>query len=101
MRTLLFIAALCIAAPALAQTPPEPPAQAPPAATAPIEQREDWCQTYAAWFVASMPAEGETPADVRETQRIETELNSCKLDPPEYRRQTTAELEQAAEIEAG
>jgi hypothetical protein len=91
MRALLIAAALAFAQPATAQqgeTRPESPA---PAATASVEQREAWCQRYAAWFVARSP-DAAAPADARATHRLETELNSCMLNPPEYERQTLAEL---------
>jgi hypothetical protein len=69
-----------------------------PEATAPFETREGWCQSYAAWYVSRVPATPTNPsADVRGTQRIENEINYCKLDPKEYERQTLAELAQATE----
>ena len=35
------------------------------------------------------------PSDVRDTQRIEVEINSCKLDPQDYERDTRAEADLA------
>jgi hypothetical protein len=104
MRLLLIAAALALTPPAIAQmvqATPERPAEVAPAATASFDLRDGWCQKYAAWFVARLPAEGAAPSDVRATQRIENEMNSCKPDPQEYERQTTAELESITETEAG
>jgi hypothetical protein len=93
MRALVFTAALVLIAPnAIAQQLAERPAAPAPAATAPFEQRESWCQKYAAWFVERSPSETPALADVRASHRLEIELNSCKLDPREYERQTLAEL---------
>jgi len=71
------------------------PAEPAPRASAPFEAREAWCLRYAAWFIARMPIEGPLPDDVRPTQRMETEFNSCKLDPRLYERQTMDELTRA------
>ncbi|QGZ94725.1 hypothetical protein [Terricaulis silvestris] len=80
---------------ALAQVEPSRPALPAPEATAPFEAREGWCQGYAAWYVSSVPSRLTNPStDVRDTQRIENEINYCKLDPKEYERQTRAELAQ-------
>ena len=95
MRVPLFVAlsALCASA-ALAQPAPERPAIAAPAAGAPIETRQAWCTDYAAWFIAHTP-DPAPAAGTRATQRFETELNSCVLDPQTYERQTLAEVEHA------
>lgn len=78
---------------AIAQTPPTRPALPAPEATAVFEVRENWCQGYAAWYASSVPSTPSNPsADVRDTQRIENEINYCKLDPKEYERLTLAEL---------
>lgn len=77
----------------VAQTPTPRPALPAPEDTAPFEARENWCQGYAAWYVSNVPSTLTNPsADVRGTQRIENEINYCKLDPKEYERQTLAEL---------
>lgn len=93
MRVLLLAAALALITPlAIAQQITERPSAPAPTASAPFEQREVWCQKYAAWFVERSPSETPTPADVRASHRLEIELQSCKLDPREYERQTLAEL---------
>jgi hypothetical protein len=97
MRNAIYATFLlaCASATAFAQVPPSRPALPAPEATAPFEAREDWCQKYAAWYVSNAPATRTNPsADVRSTQRIENEINYCKLDPKEYERQTLAELAQ-------
>jgi hypothetical protein len=89
----LAFAILCTAYSATAQERAERPDLPAPPATAAFEQREDWCQKYAAWFVERAPSmEAPSPTDVRPTQRFENELSYCKLDPQEYERQTIAEL---------
>lgn len=98
MRKLAFILCLSLAAPAAAQVAAEGPATPAPEAAASFAERENWCQKYAAWFVASAPDDSRAPTDVRDTHRLEVELQSCKLDPREYERQTTAELAHAAEL---
>jgi hypothetical protein len=98
MRNIIYASFLfaCVSTAALAQTQTQQrPVEATPAATASFEQRESWCQKYAAWFVAQTPVEGARPTDQRPTQRVETEINSCKLDPRQYERETLAELERA------
>lgn len=104
MRLALIVAALTASASAAFAQPEalnatRPAAPAPAAASA-IETRESWCTKYAAWFIAQTPAPTNTPADARPTQRMETELSSCKLDPQQYERETLAEL-QSAETRAG
>lgn len=81
----LFLAATAVQA----QERPQLPA---PTAEAPFDTRASWCEAYAAWFVARVPEETPRPNDVRPTQRMENEINYCKLDPREYERQTLAEL---------
>lgn len=98
MRNTIYATLLlaAVSTTALAQTQSEQrPAEAAPAATASFEQRESWCQKYASWFVQRSPTVGATPADVRPTQRVENEINYCKLDPREYERETLAELARA------
>jgi hypothetical protein len=41
------------------------------------------------------------PSDVRDTQRIEVEINACKLDPQGYERDTRAEGDLAVETAQG
>lgn len=86
-----MLIALAVAAGASAQEPPRPQSP-PPAAAAPFDQREAWCQAYAAWVVSSIPEEAPRPSDVRPTQRMENEINYCKLDPQDYEQETTAEI---------
>lgn len=68
------------------------PTNSPPRASAAFKQRNDWCQSYAAWFVSQMPEAGPLPLDVRPTHRIETEVQFCQLDPRQYELLTTEEL---------
>lgn len=92
MRALLVAGALALSSLAAAEPLPERPATAAPAAGAPVEQRQAWCQQYAAWFVShTPPVQGEAP-DARATHRFEVELNSCTLDPQAYERQTLAQV---------
>lgn len=97
MRNVIYAALLFagLSGTAIAQVPPSKPALPGPEATAAFEQREAWCQRYVAWYVDRIPETRTNPsADVRSTQRIENEINYCKLDPKEYERQTMAELDQ-------
>ena len=75
-----------------AQERPQTPA---PQASAPFDERESWCREFAAWIVTRMPEETPHPSDVRPTQRMETELNYCKIDPRAYERQALSELAEA------
>jgi len=102
MRTHLIAAVLSAAAPAaLAQEVIAPPVRPAPTAVAPIDDRAEWCEEYARWLVAMTPSTTPLPADVRPTQRLEVEFNSCKLDPQEYERDTRAEADRAVEIASG
>lgn len=85
--TLLAVAPMGAAADLVDQ-----PVQSPPAANAPFEQRDEWCQTYASWFVGRIPDNEPMPADVRPTHRLEVEVQFCRADPIEYKRLTSAEL---------
>ena len=67
-----------------------------PAAAAPFGEREAWCQSSAARFIALQPVEGALPSDVRPSQRFENEFNYCQLDPQEYDLQTRDELSETA-----
>lgn len=103
MRTHIIAAFLFACAPAaLAQEVIAPPANEAPAATAPVEQRANWCDKYATWLVAMTPApRGAAPADVRASQHLEVEMNSCKIDPQQYERETRAEADHAVEVAQG
>lgn len=103
MRSHIIAAFLFACAPAaFAQPVATPPTKPAPAATAPLPERAEWCDQYASWFVAMTPSsKSPAPADVRDTQRLEVELNACKLDPRDYERQTRAEAERAVETAAG
>lgn len=85
---------LFLASAPLAQAQQHPQAPAPPA-TASFDEREAWCAAFTAWFVTRMPEEAPHPSDVRPTQRMETELNYCKIDPRAYERQALSELAEA------
>jgi len=90
MRNAILSLVLICAGPAFAETGPKRPEESPPAASAPFEARENWCQKYADWFVSVTPTPA--PSDVRPTQRFENELASCKIDPQAYQRETLAEV---------
>jgi hypothetical protein len=94
MRNLVYATFLlaCASTAALAQADDKRPTVPAPVAAAPFEAREAWCQDYVVWFIGETPVARPAPADVRPTQRLEVELNSCKLDPQEYERETLAEL---------
>ncbi|MEZ5961505.1 MAG: hypothetical protein R3C30_13940 [Hyphomonadaceae bacterium] len=103
MRPHILAAFLLVCAPgAFAQQVIAPPAEAAPAATSPIEERTEWCDAYATWLIAMTPApRGAAPADVRQSQHLEVELNACKIDPQQYERQTRAEADYAVEVAQG
>lgn len=84
--------ALASASAASAQTPPERPAEQPPAPSASFDARNDWCQKYAEWFVSRSPDKGPLPADVRPEHRLQVEVQFCQPNPPEYQRLTNSEL---------
>lgn len=97
MRALLLASAITLSSVAMAEPLPERPDTPAPAASAPIQQRQAWCQQYAAWFVShTPPAQGDAP-DARATHRFEVELNSCTLNPQAYERQTVAEVNTTTE----
>lgn len=108
MRTHI-IAAFLIAAFLLASGPAAfaqevlaPPAEAAPTASAPVDERAEWCDSYASWLIAMAPArQGVEPVDVRESQHLEVELNACKIDPQQYELQTRAEADAAVESAQG
>lgn len=78
-----------------------PPTTAAPSASAPIDQRTHWCQQYAKWLVAMTQTNEPTPDDVRQTHRLEVELNSCVIDPQGYERETRREAQLAVETANG
>jgi len=105
MRTHIIAAILLASATAaFAQDEREviaPPSTAAPSAAAPIDRRADWCEEYATWLVAMTQTGDPSPADVRQTHRLEVELNSCTIDPQGYERQTRVEAQRAVEIANG
>lgn len=103
MRSHIIAAFLLASAPtAFAQNVASPPSKPAPAAAAPIDERAEWCDRYASWLVALTPtSRSSAPVDVRDNQRLEVELNACKIDPREYERQTRTEAERAAGTAAG
>ncbi len=102
MRTHVIAAFLLASAPmAFAQEVVAPPTQAAPLASAPIDERAEWCTAYATWLVQMTPSETPAPAEARPTQRLEVELNSCTIDPQGYERETRAEAEHAVEVASG
>ncbi len=104
MRTHILAAILLsYASVAAAQEVVAPPATPAPAATAPLDQRAAWCDQYATWLIEMSDATSSAavPADVRPTQRLEVELNACKLDPQDYERDTRAEADLAVETAQG
>lgn len=97
MRNTIYATFLlaCVSTAAIAQTQTQQrPIEAAPAATAPIEQRDDWCRKYAVWF-AEQASPTARASDVRSTHLVETEINYCLLDPQEYERETVAEMDRA------
>ena len=87
---------------ATAQEVIAPPAEPAPAATAPLDERATWCDAYTTWLVEMTDvAPQAAPPDVRPTQRLEVELNACKLDPQDYERDTRAEANLAVESAQG
>lgn len=103
MRYLIAAAFLYVSgSAALAQEVIAPPAEPAPAAAAPIEERADWCDKYATWLVAIAPVQrGIAPADVRDSQHLQVELNACKIDPRQYERETRAEADRAVALAQG
>lgn len=89
---------LGLASIAQAQEVVAPPSQPAPAAVAPLDERAVWCDAYATWLVEMAPAiTSPAPPDVRDTHQLEVELNSCKIDPQRYERETRAEADEAVE----
>lgn len=78
-----------------------PPTTAAPSASAPIGERTHWCEQYATWLVAMTQTGEPAPADVRQTHRLEVELNSCTIDPQGYERETRREAQLAVEFANG
>ncbi|MGD9965002.1 MAG: hypothetical protein AB7T59_00615 [Hyphomonadaceae bacterium] len=105
MRPLLLAASLLASATfAYAQEGSDviaPPTAPAPSAAASIDERTHWCEEYATWLVAMTQSDDPTPADVRQTHRLEIELNSCTIDPQGYERQTRVEAQRAVEIANG
>ncbi|MBL8547138.1 MAG: hypothetical protein JNL81_11790 [Hyphomonadaceae bacterium] len=105
MRTLIIAAISLACAPvAWAQEVVAPPETPAPTAAAPIDQRAAWCDDYATWLVAMTTVAQDqraAPDDVRESQHLEVELNSCKIDPQQYERETRAEAHRAVEVAQG
>lgn len=103
MRKHIIAASLLVCAPgALAQEVISPPAEEAPTASAPIEERANWCDKYATWLVSITAGETQlAPADVRDSQHLEVELNACKIDPQLYERDTRAEADDAVETAQG
>jgi hypothetical protein len=102
MRTHILAAFLLVSShAAFAQNVIAPPAEPAPTATAPVEERADWCDAYASWLVAMTPRSHGSPADVRQSQHLEVELNACKIDPQQYERETRAEADAVVEIAQG
>lgn len=105
MRTHILAAILLsYASAAAAQDVVAPPATPAPTANAPLDERAAWCDQYATWLVEMTDATSQAaaaPADVRPTQRLEVELNACKLDPQDYERDTRAEADLTVETTQG
>lgn len=102
MRTHIFAAFILMSAPvAWGQEVVSPPSEPAPIATAPLDERAAWCDDYATWLVMMTPNTAGAPVDVRQTQHLEVELNSCKLDPQQYERETRAEADHAVAIAPG
>ncbi len=99
MRTLI-VAAFTLASSqvASAQEVIAPPVETAPAATAPVEERTTWCDAYATWLIA---IEGFDASDAQQSQHLQVELNSCRIDPQQYERETRAEAGAAVETAQG
>ena len=99
MRTLIVAAsALAIGQTAVAQEVIALPAEPAPAANASAEERTTWCDAYATWLIAM----DETSAsDAQRSQHLQVELNSCRIDPQQYERETRADADLAIEIAQG
>lgn len=76
---------------ALAAEPPLP-TNNPPGPEAPYEQRDAWCQSYVPWYVHHAPESEGQAVDARPTQRVDNELNFCRLDSVDYLVKTLLEL---------
>lgn len=101
MRMHIVAAFLFASTPAaFAQEVLAPPAEPAPAATAPVEERANWCDTYASWLVAMTP-EQRSAAEAENAQHLQVELNACKIDPQQYERETRAEADAAVETAQG
>lgn len=103
MRQHILAAFILMSAPvAWAQNVVAPPAEPAPTASAPIEERVAWCDDYATWLVMMSPdTQRAAPTDIRQTQHLEVELNSCRLDPAQYERETRAEADHAIQLAQG
>jgi hypothetical protein len=99
MRTLIVAAsALAVGQVATAQEVVAPPAQPAPTASAPVDERTQWCDTYATWLIAMDVA---TASEADESQHLRVELNACRIDPQQYERETRADADAAIEIAQG
>lgn len=102
MRTHIIAAFLLTCAPvALAQEVIAPPVEPAPTAAAPLDERAAWCDAYATWLVEMSAEARGAPADVSDAQHLQVELNSCKLDPQDYERETRAEADHAVQVAQG
>lgn len=72
---------------------PHRPIDPAPPRTAPYETRAAWTELYVAWYLAHTPLISSLPADVDRMHAYEVEFNSCVLDPQEYERDTSEELQ--------
>lgn len=99
MRTLI-IAAFTLASSqvAFAQDVIAPPAQPAPTASAPVDERTSWCDAYATWLIAM---DESASTDSQQSQHLQVELNSCRIDPQQYERETRAEADAAVETAQG
>jgi|GEM_PF-4647339 len=99
MRPLIIAAsALALGQVASAQEVIAPPAQPAPTANAPVDERTTWCDAYATWLIAM---DETTASDAQQSQHLQVELNSCRIDPQQYELETRAEADAAVETAQG
>lgn len=92
----LSVCAIALATPVAAEPLSGIVAEAPPV-SAPVEERQNWCQAYVTWLFPTS-REAPPPADQRATHQFEVEFSSCVLNPHDYQQQTQPEaIQRAAE----
>mgnify|MGYP001204077355 CR=1 FL=1 len=99
MRTLILAAfTLACSHAAFAQEVIAPPAEPAPAANASADERTTWCEEYATWLLAMTE---NAASEAQQSQHPQVELNSCRIDPQQYERETRAQADAAVETAQG